>query len=63
MTASAICLTMITFGVKAIGLGDTRVYEFEQADKKLNIVYKAIFNKLNLIDQQKFKISQRAWRV
>lgn len=40
---------------------DTRPYELDQANKKLNAIYKKIFDNLKSSDQIKLKKAQREW--
>src|SRR4051794_15474543 len=55
---------LMLFSLQALSINqDTRPYELEYWDKKLNECYKKIMNELELSDRIKLKKAQRQWII
>lgn len=54
---------MIVAITASAGRQDTRPYELDHANKKLNSIYRIILGKMKFSDQMKLKKAQREWII
>jgi len=59
---SAALFTLVAIKVSA-GSQDTRPYELDYANKRLNSIYKTILGKIQPSDRMKLKKAQREWII